>query len=138
MNVAPTYTEFHPRWYRRRVSTYWWLHRRAYLRFILRELSSVFIAYFVAVTLFQVYALSQGEAAYARFQEWLRTPLALTLNVISLFFVVFHAVTWFKLAPKALVVRLRGRPVPGAWIAASNFLAWLVASVVVAWVLLKG
>jgi fumarate reductase subunit C len=135
MNQAPVYTEFHPKWYRRPVSTYWWLHKGAYLRFILRELSSVFIAYFVGITLAQIYALGKGEAAYARFQHWMASPLALVLNAVSLFFVVFHAATWFSLAPKAMVVHWRGRPVPGTWIAASNYAAWLVASVVVAWVL---
>jgi len=138
MSGPRAYTPFHPKWYRRQVSTYWWLHRGAYLRFILRELSSVFIAYFVAVTLAQVYALGRGADAYARFQAWMQTPLALTLNVVSLFFVVFHAVTWFNLAPKALVVHLRGKAVPGPWIAAANYLAWLVASAVVAGVLLGG
>ena len=136
MNPAPSYTEFHPRWHRRRMTTYWWLHKGAYLRFILRELSSVFIAYFVVVTLVQIDALSRGMAAYAWFQEWMRSPVALALNAVSLFFVVFHAITWFNLAPKAMVVHVRGRPVPGVWIAASNYAAWLVATVVVAWVLL--
>ena len=37
------YTEFHPRWYRRRVSTYWWLKQRSHLAFILRELSAIFV-----------------------------------------------------------------------------------------------
>jgi len=37
----------HPRWYRKRVSTYWWLQRWEYLRFVLREISSVFVAIFV-------------------------------------------------------------------------------------------
>jgi fumarate reductase subunit C len=138
MTVPLPPTEFHPRWYRRRVSTYWWLQRGSYLRFILRELSSVFIAYFVAVTLGQIYALGQGKAAYERWQDWMRTPLALVLNAVTFFFVVFHAITWFNLAPKALVVRLRGRAVPPVWISGSNYVAWLAASAVVAWVLLKG
>jgi fumarate reductase subunit C len=138
MNPTPIYTDYHPRWYRKRVSTWWWLGSGAYLRFILREVSSVFIAYFVAVTLAQIYALSQGRDAYARFQAWMQTPLALILNLVALFFVVFHAVTWFNLAPKAMVVHLRGKPVPGMWIAASNYLAWLVATAVVAWVLIGG
>ena len=138
MNVTPTYTEFHPRWYRRRPTTWWWLHKGAYLRFILRELSSLFIAYFVAVTLAQLYALSRGESAYARWQAWMASPLALVLNAVSLALITYHAVTWFSLAPKAMVVHVRGRPVPGTWIAAANYLAWLVASVVVAWVLIGG
>ena len=50
-NPAPHYTEYHPRWYRPRVSTYWWLGRWPYLRFILRELSSLAVAFFVVLTL---------------------------------------------------------------------------------------
>jgi fumarate reductase subunit C len=138
MKQGPSYTEYHPKWYRPRMSTYWWLFRPAYLRFILRELSSLFIAYFVAVTLAQIYSVRQGSSAYANFQAWMKTPLALVLNVVSLFFVVFHAVTWFNLAPKALVVRVGGRPVPGTWIALSNYAAWIVISVLVFRVLIRG
>ena len=47
MSGRAAYTEYHPRWLRRRPSTYWWLERRAYLSFITRELSSIFIAWFV-------------------------------------------------------------------------------------------
>ena len=45
----------------------------------------------------------------------------LALNVVSLFFVVFHAITWFNLAPKAMVVRVGNTRVPGLLIAASNY-----------------
>ena len=60
------------------------------------------------------------------------------LNAVSLLFVVFHAITWFNLAPQAMVVRLRGQRVPGTWIAASNYVAWAVASALVAWLILGG
>jgi fumarate reductase subunit C len=39
-----TYTEYPPKGYRVRMSTYWWLGRWPYLKFILREISSVFVA----------------------------------------------------------------------------------------------
>ena len=48
MSSTPSYTLYHPRWHRTRVSTYWWLGRRRYFLFILRELSSVFVAWAVA------------------------------------------------------------------------------------------
>ena len=37
---GPAYTEFHPRWYRPRMSTWWWMERGP-TPFVLRELSSV-------------------------------------------------------------------------------------------------
>jgi fumarate reductase subunit C len=138
MSQTPIYTEYHPRWYRRRPSTYWWLRKPSYLAFILRELSSLFVAWFVVFTLLQIYALKQGtENSYQRFLEWTRNPIVFAVNFIAFFFVVFHAITWFKLAPQAMVVRMNGKRVPAAWIAGSNYAAWAVASVVVAWIVLR-
>jgi fumarate reductase subunit C len=138
MKGTSTYTTSYPRWYRQRVSTYWWLWQPSYLKFILRELSSVPVAYVVVLILLQLRALSQGPEAYAVFQEWLRTPLAIALNSISFCFVLFHTITWFNLAPRAMVVRVRGRRLPDLLIAGSNYVAWLVVSVVVAWLILRG
>jgi fumarate reductase subunit C len=134
----PSYTEYHPRWYRRRVSTYWWLGRWTYVAFILRELSSLFVGWFILFTLLLVHAVSQGEVAYRAFLAWSREPVVLAFNVLTLFFVVFHAITWFNLAPQAMAVRLRGQRVPGSWIAGSNYLLWALVSALVAWLLLGG
>ena len=131
-------TEYLPKSYHTRVSTYWWLKRWAYLKFILREASSVFVAWIVVVTLLQIRALTQGPAAYAEFQNWLRSPVLLALNAVSFLFVMFHAVTWFNLAPKAMAIRVRGKRLPGFAIAAPNYVAWLVISAAVAWILLRG
>jgi fumarate reductase subunit C len=119
------------------VSVYWWLFQRQYLKFILRELSSVFVAAFVIITLLQLSALRNGPEAYARFQQWLQTPAAIALNLVSFFFVVFHTITWFNLAPSAMAVRLRGKRLPDFIVAAPNYALWLVVSVGVAWLILR-
>jgi fumarate reductase subunit C len=138
MNDKPVYTEYHPRWYRPQISTYWWLHRWSYMAFALRELSSVFIAWFVVFLLTLVHAVNQGGIAYHDFLKWSAEPGVLLANLVSLFFIVFHAVTWFNLAPQALVLRLGGKPVPGRLIAGGNYAAWVVVSLLVAWLLLRG
>ncbi len=137
MKRNPAYSEYHPKWYRTRVSTYWWSREWDYLKFILRELSSIFVAYFVVILLLQIRALVNGPLAYTAFQEWLRSPLLVMLNTVSFFFVLFHTITWFNLAPKAMVVRLRGKRVSSQLIVAINYLAWLTTSVVLAWLILR-
>jgi len=134
---AVQYTPYHPRWYRMRVSTYWWLWKWDYLKFVLRELSSIFVAYFVVITLLQIHSLSRGPEAYARFEERTRNPLMIALNAISLLFVLFHTITWFNLAPRAMVASLGGKRVPDVLIAFSNYVAWLGISGVVAWFILR-
>ena len=136
MSGQPAYTAHHPRWIRTRVSTYWWLRRGSYLAFILRELSSIFVGWFVVYLLMLVRAVSRGASEYQAFLAWSGKPAVLLLNVVSLFFIVYHAITWFNLAPKAMVVRVGGTRVPGFLIAGSNYLAWAMASALVGWLLL--
>jgi succinate dehydrogenase subunit C len=132
------YTPYHPRWYRRRVSVWWWLESRSYTGFVLRELTSVFVAFFALVLLWQVRAVGHGPEAYSRFLARMQTPLFLVLNGVALLFVLFHSVTWFNLAPTAMVVRMRGKRLPVLVIAGANYAAWLVLSAAVAAILLRG
>lgn len=132
------YTPYHPKWYRRRVSVWWWLQKRIYTTFVLRELTSVFVAFFAVLSLWQLRALVAGPEAYARFAARLRTPLFLVLDTIALVFLLFHAVTWFNLAPTAMVVRVGGKRVPDWVVAGSNYGAWLILSGAVAWILVRG
>ncbi len=138
MTRNPAYREFRPKWYRTRVSTYWWLSQWSYTKFILRELSSVFVAYFIVITLMQVQALGQGPAAYATFQEFMTHPFVVLLNVVTFLFLLLHTITWFNLTPRAIVLRLGGKRVPDFLIIAPNYVAWLVMSGVVAWFILRG
>ncbi len=132
------YTLHHPKWYRRRVSVWWWLQKRSYAQFVLREITSVFVAFFAVVSLWQLRALGEGPEAYAHFLARLKSPLFLALHSVTFLFVLFHSITWFNLAPKAMVVRLRGKRVPDFVIAGLNYLVWLGASAAVAWLLLRG
>jgi fumarate reductase subunit C len=136
VGMSAHYTEFHPRWYRPRMSVFWWVGRRSYLVFVLRELSSVFVAWSVVFLLLLVRAVSQGGTEYQRFLHRSSEPWMLTLNVVALAFVVFHAITWFNLAPQAMVVRLRGKRVPRSWIAGAHYAGWALLSVLAAWLIL--
>ena len=136
MNQPAPYRSFHPRWYRPRISTWWWLKSRSHVAFILRELSSIFVAWFVVFLLLLVAAVSRGEAAYWEFLMWAGRPAVLLLNVVSLLFTVFHSITWFNLVPQAMVVRLGGTRVPGLLLAASHYAAWVALSALVAWLVL--
>jgi fumarate reductase subunit C len=134
---AHRYTLYHPRWYRRRVSVWWWLQNRAYAGFVLRESTSVFVAFFALVLLWEVRALAHGPEAFARFQARLQSPLFVVLHLVAFLFVLLLAITWFNLAPSAMVVRLGGKRVPDWAIVAGNYAAWVVLSVIVAAFLLR-
>jgi fumarate reductase subunit C len=119
------------------MSTYWWLKHPDYLLFILRELSSIFVAWFVVYLLLLVRAVNLGTNSYHEFLSWSSRGGVLLLNVVTLLFVVYHSITWFNLAPQAMVVRFGGKRVPGVWIAVANYIAWALVSALLAWLLLK-
>lgn len=137
MTAGGHYTRFHPRWYRHPVSVWWWLARWRYTKFVLREFSSVFVASFAIVTLWQLLALGEGPDAYQRFATRLGRPTFVIFNGVAFVFILVHAITWFNLAPKAMVVRLRGKRVPDWLLVGLNYLTWLVLSAALAWWLLR-
>jgi fumarate reductase subunit C len=123
--------------YRQPVDRYWWARRRSYLRFMLREISCIFVAWTVLYLVLLVNAIGAGEDSYARFLDWSANPIVVALNLLALIFLLLHAVTWLGLAPRAFVVRIRGQHVPARMVLAAHYGAWLVVSAVVAWVVMS-
>jgi fumarate reductase subunit C len=129
-------TDYHHRWLRRPLSTYWWLDKPSYFAFILREGSCMFVGWFVVYLLLLVSAVLQGDSSYQEWLAWSATPGILVLNIATLAFVVYHAVTFFEAAPRAMAVRVGRRRVPGGLVLGAHYAAWVVVSVVVSWLLL--
>jgi fumarate reductase subunit C len=134
--ATPVYTEYHPRWLRQPVSTYWWLHKWSYAAFILREASCMFVAWFVVYLLMLVSAVGQGDAAYREFLAWSATGRILSLNIVSLAFIVFHSITFLQAAPQAIVVHVGRKRVPAHLVGWAHYGALVVTSAVVWWFLL--
>src|SRR5262249_43829612 len=117
---------------------YWWRERGSYLLFILRELSSVFVAWAVIYLLLLISAVARGESRYRGFLDLSAGPGGWLLYLVALAVLAFHAVSWVYLASQAMVGHAGGKRVPGKWIAISNYALWAVVSVVVAWIILGG
>jgi fumarate reductase subunit C len=122
-----------PRTYRPRMSVFWWVHKRSYLLFVLRELSSVFVAWFVFITLLFAWSVFRGEEQYERFLSIAANPFVVAVNVVALAFLLLHTVTWFNLTPQAMPVRVRGRRLPPVAIVAAQWAGFLVVSAFVVW-----
>jgi fumarate reductase subunit C len=123
--------------YRRPVSVWWWTKKRSYFVFVMRELSSIFIAWFVVYLLVLVAAVGRSEAAYQDFLDWAGTPWVVVLNVVASLFLALHVVTWFNLTPQAMVVRLRGQRAPAAMVIASQYVGLAVVSAFVYWLVTR-
>ena len=126
-----------PQTYQPPMSTWWWLKKRTYFVFVLRELSSVFVAWFAVFLLLLVYAVGQGQTAYEDFLDWAATPWVVVVNVVAALFLLLHTVTWFALTPQAMVVQVGARRVPGWLVIASQYVGLLVVSAFVVWLVTR-
>lgn len=134
----PDYTRYHPSWYRRRMPIFWWIRKLAYVKFIVRELTAVAVAYAALLLVFQVWALGQGAQAYQDLTAWMSHPLAVVWHVFIVLALAFHTVTWLNLAPKALVLKLGKTRLPAAAVLVGHYAAWAVVSAVVVVLLMGG
>ena len=123
--------------FRRRTPVWWWVRRRTYFLFVMRELSSLFIAWLVLYLLLLIRAVAHGEAAYAEFLERAASPWLVALNLVAFGFLLLHAVTWFSLTPKAMVLSVRGRAVPPWAILGAQYAGLAVVSAFVLWLVTR-
>ena len=119
------------------MSTWWWTKKRSYFLFVMRELSSFFVAWFVAFLLVLVGSVGRSEAAYESFLDWAAAPWMVAINLVAFAFLVLHVVTWFSLTPKAMDVRIRGEKAPAALIIASQYVGLAVVSAFVLWLVTR-
>ena len=109
----------------------WWLRRRSYFLFMLRELSSVFIWIFLVVFLVQIYQLAEGQQAYAAFIQRLGSPVWITFHVVALLFALYHTYTWFQSSSVVLQIKIGRQEIPRSVVLGLHFGAWFVVSAVI-------
>lgn len=120
-----------------RMSIFWWVKDRAYVFFIIRELTSLVVAAYAILMMIQINALSQGPASWQALTEWFATPFSIGLHIVFLVLLIFHTLTWFWVAPTAMVVRIGNKKVPGSALIAGNIVMWLIISLAIGWLLVS-
>jgi len=121
--------------YVRRYPNTWWLNKSSYFFFMVREFTSIFVAGYCVFLVYFIYKLSQGPDAYYALIEALKSPLSIALHVIVFIFAVYHSITWFKLTPKIMILRIGEEQIPSFLISGANFFAWVVVSAILAWII---
>jgi fumarate reductase subunit C len=109
----------------------WWLRKRSYFLFMLREFSSLFIAAFLVVWMVELYELGTGPERYEAWVAQLASPGWLVFHAVVLAFAVYHSVTWFYTTSIVIELRLGKIRLPRAVFTALNLAAWLVLSIAI-------
>jgi len=115
--------------YKREIPNDWWMKQLFYTKYMLREGSSVLITLYSLILAWGVLRLSQGEAAFNGWMEALQSPFAIILHLIALAFALYHTITWFSLAPKAVALWIKGKRVEDRVIVSLHYAAFVITTV---------
>jgi fumarate reductase subunit C len=90
--------------YVRKLKKSWWLKNAFYTQYMLREGTCVFVGAYAVTLMWGLLRLSQGAEAFSGWVSALHSPIAIFFHLLALVACLFHAKTWFSLAPKAIRV----------------------------------
>jgi len=113
--------------YIRPMPANWWVQRKTYLLFIVRELTCVFVGGYALFLLVLVARRDEPQA----FVAWLNSPFLIALQIIALPMLLYHSITWINLTPKVLVVWRGEERVSPLLIAGAHYVLWAIISIVI-------
>ena len=117
--------------YERAITPEWIFRHPRYVRYMVREFSCLFIGGWTLMLVWGLARLAQGPEAWEAFLQALRSPASIALQLLALAFTVYHAVTWFRLTPKALPLQLGEEFVADRVISGAHFAVWAALSLAV-------
>ena len=102
--------------YRQPLRNDWWLRRRSYVLYMVRELTVVFMVAWLVWFLYEVWQLKQKA-----FVSLTGNYAVLAFSLVCLFFTLWHAVTFLNLSGLILRVPIGDRFLPAAAVKGAAF-----------------
>jgi fumarate reductase subunit C len=81
---------------------WWWRSDPFFVRYMIREATSVIVVAYAVVLLWGAVRLAQGEAAYNGWLEALESPLSVAFHAVVLAVFLYHTWSWFSIMPKTM------------------------------------
>jgi fumarate reductase subunit C len=127
---AQTSTPAAGRSYRWTMPSGWWLRKRHYFLYVVREFTALPMALWLLWLLFDI--KSAGSAGF----QPPRSIGFVVFSAVCFGFATYHSYTFLKLAGVIMHVKLFGAPVPPRLIVLTMFGLWALASIVIGAVLI--
>jgi fumarate reductase subunit C len=110
----------------------WWLHNRHLVKFVIREVTSFFVAGYAIFLLVVIYQVNRGGAEFHQFYSHvLQSGWVKAYGWISLIFVAFHSITSFDAAPTIMAPRWGEDKIDPRIIIVANYGLWLIVSIAI-------
>lgn len=123
-----------PARYAQPLPSNWFLRRRGYVLYVIREFTAVPIALWMVWFLVEVARLKDGRAGYHPHLS----GLFIGASAVVLVFALWHSITFLSLSGLIMRIPLGDRSVPSRVIAGGAFTGLVVASAIIAALLIWG
>jgi len=115
-------------------TTTWYMRNGRYKVYMLRELTSFLVVFYSLLTIYALSALAGSPERWNALIASQQTTGMMIFHALALlYFLFFQTFPWFKLAPKAMPVRLGEKMLPGSYIIIGHYVAWVVISLFIFW-----
>jgi len=108
--------------------TSWYFRAPRYMRYMTREVTSIFIGIYTVILLIGLARLSEGQVQWEGFLAALRTPASVIFHLLALAFALYNSFTWFNVAPKALPLQFGEELAPDSVVASGHYVVWVLLS----------
>jgi fumarate reductase subunit C len=108
----------------------WWLKKKTYFLFMVRELTCVFVGGYALFLLALTTRLDDPQG----FAALLNSPMLIALQIIALPMVFYHSITWLNLTPMVMVLWRGEERVSPFLITVVMYVIWAVISIVILWI----
>lgn len=119
--------------YEPRMRADWWLAKAGYFRYMMREVTCIFVGAYAVFTVIGLVRLAQGPEAWAAFLAASASGPGLVFQATTLLIVLYHTVTWFALAPSSMPLHVGKRRVPAAAITGAHYVVFVLITLLVLW-----
>ena len=85
-----------------RPMTGWWRSNPFFMRYMVRELTALFVGAYALLLLVGLVCLTLGAPAWQAWRNAVGSAPGLVFNLASLLALIHHAWTWFEIMPKTM------------------------------------
>jgi fumarate reductase subunit C len=105
----------------------WWLRKRHYFLYVVREFTALPMALWLLWLLYDIKSAGAGSAGF----QPPTSPAFVVFSAVCLVFAMYHSYTFLKLAGVIINLKAFDRPVPPRVIVVTMFGLWALASLVI-------
>ena len=109
--------------------TSWYFRMPRYMRYMTREVTSIFIGIYTVILLVGLARLSEGQAQYEAYLAALTSSGSVVFHILALVFALYNSFTWFNVAPKALPIQVGEELMPPSVVAGGHYVVWVLLSI---------